>query len=200
MNMNEYNTVKNLNYRAYCDYLKEKYGAVPAAFMSAKGTKNRRITRTSDGLVVHHIFEDHAPKLADPNEAKKHPMEWQAAENLVYCDSLEHLLLHILIAEAADLDSTDGIPVGVGGILQFMVPELNDLYSGWETEQDWRKNCHAKIIEDKDVYMSLLARFKHNEALYPFNHEKMLCHSYNDQYGKWSDSKNQFLYHEIQAL
>jgi hypothetical protein len=38
--------------------------------------------------------------------------------------------------------------VGIGGVVNFIVPELNDLYSGWMTKQQWRINCHKHVEDD----------------------------------------------------
>lgn len=45
---------------------------------------------------------------------------------------------------------------GIGGIVNFLVPELNDVFSGWKTNQTWRETCHNAIKDDKEVYMALL--------------------------------------------
>ena len=37
--------------------------------------------------------------LFEKEHAMKNPYEWQLAKNIVYCDYLEHLFLHILICE-----------------------------------------------------------------------------------------------------
>ena len=49
--------------------------------------------------------------------------------------------------------------VGIGGVVNFLVPQLNDIYSGWEAKQAWRQNCHNKIINDKAVYIEILKQF-----------------------------------------
>ena len=94
--------------------------------------------------------------------AKRNPYEWQLPENIVYCDYLEHLLLHILICEGPSKNKNDFEVVGIGGVINFLVPELNDLYSGWITKQEWRANCHSRVVNDKEVYLILLKRFKSN--------------------------------------
>ena len=81
-----------------------------------------------------------------------------------------------------------------------MVPELNDLYSGWETKQAWRKICHDKVKNDKNVYMKLLKQFIDNEKDDIDFDIKNLCQSYNKQFGNWDDKQNIELYKEIIAL
>ncbi len=60
---------------------------------SQKGRK----ARSSDGLVVHHIDEDKAEKLNDPIYACSQPILYQRKERLLYCDFVEHYLLHYKI-------------------------------------------------------------------------------------------------------
>ena len=86
----------------------------------------------------------------------KRCFEWQLAENIVYCDYLEHLFLHILICENPAVEKNVFEAVGIGGVVNFLVPELNDVFSGWKTNQTWRETCHNAIKDDKEVYMALL--------------------------------------------
>lgn len=206
MNYQEYQSVKNLNYAQYCDYLKNKYGMATANYFFPSWNKNKKVSRTKEGLIAHHIYESKAFLLSNPDVAKRFPYEWQKAENLVYCDYLEHLLLHILLSEEKELIKTDkGDDIYIsrypGGILQFLIPELNGVYSGWITAMQWRRNCYDKIINDKDVYLLLVKRFKvliEEEDL--CISEEAIYVSYNEQYGLWSSDKNQKLYNEIKML
>lgn len=196
MNMTEYEKVKDYSYLEYCDYLQEKYGIGLCDYMRPSWTKNPKITRTKEGLLAHHKFEDHAIMLSNKEYAMKNPYEWQLKENIVYCDYLEHLFLHILICENPSSDKNKSDKVGYGGVINFIVPELNDVYSGWVTKESWRQNCHNAIINDKNVYLELLKRFKkfygNNQLII-----KELLNSFNQEYGTWSNKKNEKLYKEI---
>jgi len=200
MNNNEYNKVKNLTYLEYCDYLQQKYGIPKRPYFSQGWSKNPKISRTSEGLIAHHKFEDHAILLSTPENAKLNPYEWQMPENIVYCDYLEHLLLHVLICENPSPDKNLFEAVGIGGVIDFLVPELNDYYSGWVTKQAWRKKCHDLIKDDKNVYFEIIKRFKNNCPTYPFYHENCLYTSFNDQFGLWSLDKNKPIFNEISNL
>lgn len=139
--------------------------------------------------------------LSTRNVAMLCPYEWQLKENIVYCDYLEHLLLHILICKyPANEVSGKVLHVGLGGIVDYIAPELNDVYSGFESNQAWRKRCHDKIKNDKDVYLQLLKQFIDIEK----NDERfslaLLCHSYHAQYGLWSEERNSEIYEEIEAI
>lgn len=196
MKINEYEKIKNLTYLEYCDYLQDKYGIGLANYMTKAWNPNKKAKRTKDGLVAHHKFEDHAIMLSTPEYAKKNPYEWQLAENIVYCDYLEHLLLHILICEYPSEDKNESEAVGVGGVINFIVPELNDLYSGWETNQEWRRKCHSLVVDDIDVYLTLLKRFKENTLENPL----CLFSSWNDHFGGWSIVNNKEIFDEIKKL
>lgn len=200
MNYKEYELVKNYSYKEYCDYLQEKYGIGLCDYFTKSWNKNPKCTRTKEGLIAHHKYEDHAIMLSTPEFAKQNPFEYQLAKNIVYCDYLEHLLLHILICENPSPEKNFLEAVGIGGVINFLVPELNDLYSGWVTNQAWRLNCHKIVIDDKDVYLTLLKRFKTTCKEYPFYNENCLFTSFNEGFGLWSKKQNQKIFDEIKNL
>lgn len=200
MNIEEYNLVKKYNYLQYCEYLKNKYGIPVADYFTKNWNKIRRISRTKDGLFLHHVFEDHAIMLSTPIFAKMNPIEWQKAENLVYCDYLEHLLLHILICENPSDEQNAKQAVGIGGAINFIIPELNDVYSGFVSGMPWKQNCFEKIINDKEVYLLLVKRLKNNCKNYPTYDEKNIYRSYNQNYHKWDDNNNIELYEQLKKL
>lgn len=200
MNFVELEKVKNLTYLEYCDYLQNKYGIGLTDYMTKSWNKNAKVARTKEGLLAHHKYEDHAIMLSTKEYAMKNPYEWQLAKNIVYCDYLEHLFLHILICENPSANKNILEAVGIGGVINYLVPELNDFYSGWETNQPWRKNCHNLIKNDKDVYLALLKRFKQSCKNYPLYADDCLYTSFNEKYGAWSKVKNQQLFDEIRQL
>ena len=200
MNINEYNKVKDFSYRNYCSYLQIKYGEGLSDYMTKSWNKNSKCRRTKEGLLVHHIYEDHAIKLSDKECAMKYPFEWQKAENLAYCDYLEHLYLHILICEDSPLEFDRLDYLGIGGIVDYIVPELNDFYSGWQTAQEWRRNCHNLIRNDKNVYLLLLKRFKNIFRKYSCFNSECLLTSLNEEFGYWSKRQNAALFEEILNL
>lgn len=200
MKLIEYKNIKNLTYLEYCDYLQNKYGIGLSAYMTKTWNKNPKVTRIKEGLLAHHKFEDHAIMLSTKEYAMKNPYEWQLAQNIVYCNYLEHLFLHILICEYPAEDRNKFEEVGIGGVINYIVPELNDLYSGWQTEQTWRKACHSIVINDKNVYLTLLKRFKTSCKDYPLYTDNCLFTSYNEKFGLWSREQNAKLFQEIAEL
>lgn len=200
MKLSEYNEVRNLTYLEYCDYLQNKYGIGLSDYMTKTWNKNQKVTRTKEGLMAHHKYEDHAIMLSTKEYAMQNPFEWQLAKNIVYCDYLEHLFLHILICENPAEDKNEGEAVGIGGVINYIVPELNDFYSGWETREAWRKNCHNLIKDDKEVYLTLLKRFKTTCKDNPFYNEDCLLTSFNEKFDLWSKALNKKLFNEIKSL
>ena len=90
---------------------------------------------------------------------------------------------------------------GIGGLTVFMIPELNDLFSGWELKQKWLINCFNAIKDDIVVYIEILKMFidyLKNELDY---HERaILFRSANEKYGIWSREYNLPLYLVIDQL
>ena len=152
-----------LSYYELVDYLLKKYG--PAKYdyfrtMELK-SKNSKVTRTSEGLICHHIDEDKGGNLNNPDQAKNQPFEWQLKERLVYCNLLEHLILHIKIAvlrqrhklynvkDISDFFTTHGINT--------IVEQINDsFYRKGEFKQNYRIILHNEIKNNFDDYLMIL--------------------------------------------
>ena len=201
MNITEFEKVKEMTYLEYCDYLQNKYGIGRADYMTKSFNKNPKVSRTSEGLFAHHKAEDKMIMLSTKAFAEMCPFEWQKKENIVYCDYLEHLLLHVLICKYPSPDKVPMADVGIGGVTNFLVPELNDLYSGWTPSQQWRINCQNAIMEDLEVYLAILELFTDYLQTERDYHDKTLLHtSANEAYGTWSTSKNTVLYSKIDTL
>lgn len=158
----EYNEIKDLNYRSYCLYLVDKYGDVPKNYMSKNFNRTQNISRTSEGLIIHHIMEWKANNLGNKHIAMNYPYDYQNKENLVYCDYLEHLFLHVLISEEYLWDGKykGDEQVGVGDAINIIIPELNNVYNGVISKLDWKARCQEEVRGNKDVYVQIIKRFK----------------------------------------
>ena len=78
---------------------------------------------------------------------------------MVYCNFLEHLLLHILIVEKEkDEKVNDNELQGIGGAVNYIVKQLNDFYSGYEYKQKWMIIATSIIKDDYDSYIMMLKR------------------------------------------
>ena len=97
MNLKEYQKIQSYSYNHLCEFLLSKNGSVQESYFKNKFTKNRSISKK--GFEVHHILEDRVPNLSNPLYAIQFPSSFQEPKNLLYCDMLEHYLLHILIVE-----------------------------------------------------------------------------------------------------
>ena len=203
MNREEYNRIKDLNYREYCKYLQDKYGLPPMNYMTEKGNRYSKNNRAADdGLMIHHLYEDHDIKLSERGRALKRPYEWQRKENLLYCDCLERLYLHYLICiNPSDYAKENNIQVGLNDIIMELVPKLNDAYSGYLPTVDFRKRQRDLIIEDKDVYLEIVKLIKERYVgRIPHFMNIYLFTSYNERYRVWKREYNQELFDEIAKL
>ncbi len=182
---------KEDTYDSYCEFLKKKYGEAPEDYFVVKPSvkkahprkrklsysdmkKNLRITRGNEGLYVHHIMEKEVDMLCDLDhcEIMDVPIGYHSAEQLVYCDLLEHLLLHILIEKDGYRDVGSS-----GGIFIFMGPELNDIYSGFTTSQAWKQKAYSLVKGQEKDYIDLIHAFIND---FPNDLEpEIFCSSFN---------------------
>lgn len=162
--LDDYYSLINLGYEEAVKFLMNKYGEVRDDYFTKKSyqaflkgdrktlTKGK-YSRTKEGLYCHHILENQELNLGDKNFIKreKYPFRYQEKENLVYCDILEHLILHALIAK-----ETNG-KYGVPGYETFLEPTVMDWYvDGVDPGPDWMKACKRKAFVTSDQLERLL--------------------------------------------
>lgn len=199
MNITEYNKIKKYTYLEYCDYLQNKYGVGKYDYMTKNFKKSNRASRTSEGLIAHHKMESVGIMLSNPTFARLYPYSWQLKENLVYFDYLEHLLLHILICELPkDIDNS--FDVGIGDAINFIIPELNDYYSGWVPKQNWKINCLKLVENQKEVFLILVDRFIKCVLLPRKIPISSLNTSFNEEFGLWNKENNKMIFKEYELL
>ncbi len=143
-------------------YLIQKYGGAVSDYFATPEcrSKSKKVSRTSEGLYCHHMDEDKGGNLSDASSARMQPFEWQKKERLVYCNVLEHLILHMKIAvlrqkelllKPADVRrffTTDGI--------YMICEEINDMFENNGTNVAWKKRCFEEIEENYEDYISLI--------------------------------------------
>lgn len=153
-----YESMLKTNYQDIVSALLKKYGSAKHNYFkdTACKTKNPLVTRTNEGLFCHHIDEDKAIMLCNDKFAVNNPFEYQKADRLVYCNLLEHLLLHVKIAENPSPDANENELPGIGGAINFICKDLNDIYSGKEFSDEWRKNVADKVKDNFDDYIIIL--------------------------------------------
>ena len=158
-NSNEFKLQMSLSYDALVEHLLKKYGAAEGDYFCTSScfSPNKKITRTREGLYCHHIDEDKALRLSEKEYALKYPFDYQKAERLVYCNLLEHLLLHIKIAEKnKDIEMPNGQELGIGGAV-YICWDINSCY--YRSIPEWKNAIRSKIINDTNNYIDILKYF-----------------------------------------
>lgn len=151
----EYEKQYKMRYQELCAYLQKKYGMPNESYFLKENckSKNNKITRTKDGLFIHHIKENIFPDLSKPDMAILCPWDFQLAENLVYCNYIEHLMLHIkIVKEFYKQGLMSGCRLGVGGI-SYIVDAISDAYARQEPySQEWRECVKNAIKNDEETF------------------------------------------------
>ncbi len=156
-----YKEIINYSYDELVQLLINKYGPVRGDYFTNDyfTYKNDSITKTKDGLFIHHIDEDKANNLSQKEVAKNNPFEYQKASRLVYCNLLEHFWLHVLIAaEPRNEHANKYDRLGIGGAVEGIAPQLNDLYCGNAFQQQWQTAIRLTVIDDFDIYILMLKK------------------------------------------
>ena len=144
------------------DYLLNKYGPAKSDYFATPEcrSKSKKISRTSEGLYCHHMDEDKGGNLSKSASAIMQPFEWQKKERLVYCNALEHLILHMKIAvlrhneelkKPTDIDSfftTHGI--------NMICTDINDMFINEGTSIKWRKRCYEEFRDNYTDYVQMI--------------------------------------------
>ncbi|AGM26074.1 hypothetical protein SSYRP_v1c04820 [Spiroplasma syrphidicola EA-1] len=188
----------SMTYDECVDSLLKKYGSVPKDyFLDADCIKKTPgITRGKEGLYIHHIDEDKAILLSTPDHARLNSFDYQKADRLVYCNLLEHLVLHIKIVEYPNVEQNYGQICGIGGITNFIVPELNDIYSGIVYKQEWKKKVIEVVLPYKADYLKCIKKIVDMNIHVPL----LSSFIFNEKAGIWSKDKNEELFRELKKI
>ncbi|MBP5204880.1 hypothetical protein J6Z37_01100 [Candidatus Saccharibacteria bacterium] len=138
-----------MTYGELVDYLLKKYGPVECDYFRTEAckSKNPKVSRTNEGLYCHHIDEDKAIMLCNDKITVNNPFEYQKAERLVYCNALEHLILHIKIVEEPrnDENANEMELQGIGDAINFLCPQINDYCNGYQFKQAYLIKIYSLI-------------------------------------------------------
>lgn len=159
MSKDEIETALASSYSELVKHLLKKYGPAPCDYFKDESCKyvDRRISRSNEGLQCHHIDEDKAIMLSDTRWATKNPFKYQKADRLVYCNVLEHLILHIKIMDQPRKKDANPLEaVGVGGAINYIIPQTNDFYNGYEFKRDYLKKLYEPVADNFDEYIDIL--------------------------------------------
>lgn len=185
---NYYKGLLNLSYSDMVQHLIEKHGEVVDNYYKEKSYNkflNEEIksiasgnyTKTKEGLYCHHIMENEYENISNKKFIAhyKYPYEYHHKENLVYCDLIEHLILHALITK-----ETNGYR-GFKGLVEFLIPTAEEWYiDGYEPRVLWMQLCRERaflseeytekllsdvdeLLKDVEVYQELLEEIREEE-------------------------------------
>lgn len=185
---NNYKSLLNLPYSDAVQYLIKQHGEVLdnyykeksyAKFLNGdiKRIGKGKYTKTKEGLYCHHIMEDEYENLSSEEYIAhyKYPYEYHHKENLVYCDLIEHLILHALITKETNGDR------GFKGLVEFLIPTVEEWYiDGDEPAEIWMQLCRERaflseyytekllsdvdeLLKDVKVYQELLEEIREEE-------------------------------------
>lgn len=185
-NYEEYKDLLSKSYDEAVEFLLQKYGPAQDDYFREKSYKRfmnkeiksiakGNISRTSEGLYCHHIDEKIMLKMADFSFIKidKIPFDYQKKERLVYCDLIEHNILHVLIAKETSLE------FGYPGFIAFLVPDIEIWYLNQITPvREWEKNCYKKSFLDPQEAFNILNKM-----------HKMLDESYYNSLSEYYEEK-----------
>ncbi len=160
-----YISLLNLSYDQAVEKLLLKYGPATDNYYREKSyirflnNEIKNITkgkyqRTKEGLFCHHIDELEFENLSDKNFIKEYRYSYfyHKKERLVYCDLIEHLILHTLIAKETNGDR------GYAGYITYIRPMVNDFYvNGLNPKPEWMKVCKDKAYLDTHQINILLS-------------------------------------------
>ena len=155
----EYADELDMDYYQLVEHLLKKYGKAKGDYFLTEtcATKNKKVSRTSEGLFCHHIDEDKAINLSQDIYAIDNPFDYQRAERLVYCNIIEHLILHIKIFETTkDKCAAGGEPFGIRGALCFIIKQINDYYGGCNSGEKYLITAMSFIKDNFDDYIKIL--------------------------------------------
>lgn len=172
-NADTYRSLLNKTYLEVVSILLKKYGAATDSYYSEKSynrfkngeiktLSKRKISRTGEGLYCHHIDEDKQILISQPKAILKYdiPFDYQKQDRLVYCDLIEHAILHILISIESYKNRTigqDSQAFGIGGYINYLRPELIQwLVVGAIPTAQWRLKCLQRILMDKNEAIKLI--------------------------------------------
>lgn len=160
MDSEELHKEMGLSYQELLVYLKGKYGAAPENYyLNIECTrKSKKNARGNEGLFLHHDYEydeknSLSKNLSNPDDARQFDYKYQYAENLTYCNYLEHILLHVKI----NILRTKQLNIFIkDGLVVFMLPEVNDWYKYLVDLVPWQKVAFSLIEDNYTDYCDIL--------------------------------------------
>lgn len=157
----EFEKQLTMSYEEQLAYLKQKYGPAKENYFLTINCdrKSTRIGRGNESLFCHHDYE-YDPEnplvndLSKPEIARQFTYKYQEAQNLTYCNWLEHLILHCKINVLRQKQLNGFIS---DGVLNYFIPELNDFYRyRIKNPPTWKQIAFSLIEDNYDDYCKII--------------------------------------------
>ncbi|WP_434335473.1 hypothetical protein V2P22_01505 [Mycoplasma capricolum subsp. capricolum] len=161
-NLTDIENLLTLDYDTCVAFLLIKYGQVEGNYIVYSRffktiSENLEIKKSWYGLEIHHIDEDKIPNLSSKENRELYINE-QKSDRLVYCNLIEHLVLHIKIYQKTKNNlSKNGI--------RLLIRKINDYYSYHEFEDDRNKLFFHSVKDKKLDYFKCLAYINDHKIL-----------------------------------
>ncbi len=150
-------------YESAVAFLNLKYGVATEPYYKELGynkfkaginkglTNNSKVSRTKEGLYCHHVKESEYINVTSAFDviSQDVPHNVHLPENLVYCNLIEHFLLHVLIFRENEPYKGVGGIVGIGG-----ARIMSGVFVDWfgkqplELKAQWAINCREAALKD----------------------------------------------------
>lgn len=156
----EYDSLLNMSYSNTVSYLLNKYGIVQGDYYENDELtiENKNISRKDDGLICHHISEINNTLVGEANYGKRFPKEEHESTNLVYCNVIEHFLLHSKIAEESLNTDLDRAKVAyISSALVNIARQINSVFNGSMPSLDVNVNI-ADVEKSYEFYVKALSK------------------------------------------
>lgn len=148
----EYKDLLSKTYDEAVEFLLQKYGSAQddyyreksyQRFMNGeiKNITKGKFSRASEGLYCHHIDEKEELNISNQLFVKRYEIsfEYQRKDRLVYCDLVEHSILHVLITKETSFK------LGNLGFDYHLKPMIEEWYfDKIIPDPEWMKNCYNK--------------------------------------------------------
>lgn len=152
MELKEYEVVKSYNYYEFCNYLNRKY------------LKTKKAS-----LFKHHFYEINKAGLS--NHSMQKYLEHEERNTIIYCNLLEHLYLHILIAEHNKHQPK--LKLGYRGAIR-LVRHLDNYYSKGICK--YKPIKYESCKDSRGVFLTLVERL--NDCLWYYGEKPITINIY----------------------
>lgn len=150
----EYESLLNNDYIEAINQLLRKYGSGKDDYYrensykrflngEIKNITRGKYSRTNEGLYCHHIDEINMLNVSNKDFIKQNNIShnYQKKDRLVYCNLIEHTILHVLIAK--ETSGNYGFP----GYEVYLKPIIEEWYIEERIpNRPWMKNCYSKAF------------------------------------------------------